>query len=272
MKIEIIQGSTYTISGREKPCAECEEEKNNPGVEPNPLEDRVTLSGKRTSPLEASQQSPAADSASEKKEAHSAAPRSEVELSEEERQLLDQLRSQDREVRAHEQAHKAAAGPYAKGTPTYDYQTGPDGRRYAVGGEVQIDISKVPGNPRATLVKAQTVKRAANAPKNPSAQDRQVAAQAAQLEAEARRELNEQRTQETQAGSDSSTTPTGANSAVAKIRLPPSSQDASSQPTGDSPLPAGLSAANGNTRAHRLIKQFQPTAPPQRGNRLDIIS
>ncbi len=107
-------------------------------------------------------------------------PKTNLQLSEEERRLLNELRARDAEVRAHEQAHLSAAGPDANGAPTFEFQTGPDGRQYAVGGEVSIDTSPVPGDPEATARKAQTVKRAALAPRDPSAQDRQVAAQAAQ--------------------------------------------------------------------------------------------
>ncbi len=120
----------------------------------------------------------------------------ESELSEKERRVVSQLRATDREVRAHEQAHKSAAGSYAQGAPTFKYETGPDGKRYAVGGEVKIDSSPVPGDPRKTITKAQTIQRAANAPSNPSAQDRRVAAQAAQMAAEARRELIAKQTEE----------------------------------------------------------------------------
>jgi hypothetical protein len=60
-------------------------------------------------------------------------------LSDEERQLLKELLARDAEVKAHEQAHLAAAGPYANGAPTFEFQTVPDGRQYAVGGEVSID-------------------------------------------------------------------------------------------------------------------------------------
>ena len=94
----------------------------------------------------------------------------------------------DAEVRRHEQAHKAAAGPYASGGATFEFTTGPNGRRYAVSGEVSIDTSEVPGNPRATIAKMQQIRRAALAPANPSSQDRAVAAKAAQIEQEARAE------------------------------------------------------------------------------------
>src|SRR4051812_11512474 len=94
-----------------------------------------------------------------------------------EAQALARLRTRDQEVRLHEEAHRAAAGPYA-GAPSYQYATGPDGRRYAIGGEVSIDASPVQGNPRATAEKMRIIVRAALAPAQPSAQDRAVAAQA----------------------------------------------------------------------------------------------
>ena len=40
-------------------------------------------------------------------------PKTNLELSEEERRILNELRARDAEVRAHEQAHLAAAGPCA---------------------------------------------------------------------------------------------------------------------------------------------------------------
>lgn len=107
-----------------------------------------------------------------------------------ERRVVDQLAARDREVRAHEQAHLAAAGPYAQGV-SYDYQTGPDGRQYAVGGSVAVDTAPIPGDPQATIAKAQQLRRAALAPAQPSAADRAVAAKAARMEMEARRQLDQ---------------------------------------------------------------------------------
>ena len=106
---------------------------------------------------------------------------------------IDDLAKTDHDVRAHERAHVAAAGVYAVGGPTYEYELGPDGRRYAVSGEVPIDVSEVPGNPEATEQKMDRVRRAALAPANPSPQDRQVAAQAARIAARARQEIAEKR-------------------------------------------------------------------------------
>lgn len=107
------------------------------------------------------------------------------------RDQIQELAARDREVRAHEQAHAAVAGQYA-GSPTYSFVRGPDGVSYAVGGEVSIDTSPIPGDPEATLRKAQQLRRAANAPADPSSQDGSVAAQAAQMEQQARAELREQ--------------------------------------------------------------------------------
>ncbi len=101
---------------------------------------------------------------------------------------IETLAARDREVRAHEQAHAAVAGQYG-GSPTYEFVRGPDGVSYAVGGSVNVDTSPIPGNPEATLRKAEQLQRAASAPADPSGQDREVAAQAAQLARQAEREL-----------------------------------------------------------------------------------
>ncbi|MEM9171140.1 MAG: putative metalloprotease CJM1_0395 family protein [Pseudomonadota bacterium] len=106
-------------------------------------------------------------------------------------QEVDALKARDREVRAHEQAHLAAAGQYATGGIQYTYKRGPDGRFYAVGGEVSVDTSEVPNDPEATLAKAIVLRRAALAPAEPSQQDRAVAAQMTQMAAEARQEINQ---------------------------------------------------------------------------------
>ncbi len=118
-------------------------------------------------------------------------------LTEDERRQVQELRKTDREVRAHEQAHARAGGPYA-GSPTYEYVRGPDGRRYAVSGEVQIDTSPIPGNPAATIRKMETVIRAAQAPAEPSAQDRKVAAEARAKKVEAQIELQQEKEEQRQ--------------------------------------------------------------------------
>lgn len=115
----------------------------------------------------------------------------ETQLTEEEQEQVEKMRARDQEVRAHEQAHLSAAGPYARGGVHLEYEQGPDGRRYAVAGHVDIDMSPIPGDPEATIQKMQVVRQAANAPAQPSDADRAVAAEAAQIEAKARAELFE---------------------------------------------------------------------------------
>lgn len=114
---------------------------------------------------------------------------------EEAQDTIRELAARDREVRAHERAHAAVGGQYA-GAPRYEYTRGPDGVNYATSGEVSIDTSPVPGNPEATIEKAEQIQRAASAPAEPSPQDRRVAAQATQLEVQARAELAAQEREE----------------------------------------------------------------------------
>lgn len=113
--------------------------------------------------------------------------------------VISELKQTDKKVRAHEAAHIAAGGQYVSGGASYEYQTGPDGKRYAVGGEVQIDTSEVPNDPEATIAKMEVVRRAALAPSNPSSQDRAVAAAATRKMSEARLE----KSKETQNGEKS---------------------------------------------------------------------
>lgn len=124
----------------------------------------------------------------------SKAPSVETGPTDEERAEIQALAARDREVRAHEQAHASVGGSLA-GSANFSYDSGPDGRQYAVSGEVSIDVSPVPNNPEATIRKAQQIRRAAQAPADPSPQDRQVAAQAIQMEIQARLDLSEQRQQ-----------------------------------------------------------------------------
>ena len=110
------------------------------------------------------------------------------ELSPREKRKLAELKATDAAVRDHERAHLAAAAQYARGGASYQYEIGPDGKRYAVRGEVQIEASAITNNPGANIRKMQAIKRAALAPRNPSPHDQRVATQAARAEMEARAE------------------------------------------------------------------------------------
>lgn len=102
--------------------------------------------------------------------------------------LLKKMRARDTQVRAHEMAHLAAAGGLARGM-SFSYELGPDGRRYATGGEVGLDMSTT-GDPRSTISKMTRVQAAAMAPADPSPQDRAIAAQAQALILQAAMELS----------------------------------------------------------------------------------
>ncbi|MDR2171625.1 MAG: hypothetical protein LBP59_15895 [Planctomycetaceae bacterium] len=116
-------------------------------------------------------------------------------LTAEEEEQVRELKERDAEVRQHEAAHIAVAGQYAQGGAKYTYQTGPDGKKYAIGGSVSIDVSEVEGDPEATIAKMQQVAAAATAPAEPSNQDLKVAAAAKQTEAKARNELAKNKTE-----------------------------------------------------------------------------
>jgi hypothetical protein len=112
-----------------------------------------------------------------------------VQLSPEAKALVAKLQARDSDVRAHEAAHVAAGGGLITGGISFALESGPDGRQYAVGGEVSIDTSAVAGDPRATLVKAQQIEAAALAPADPSGQDVSVASQAEAMAGRASAEL-----------------------------------------------------------------------------------
>jgi hypothetical protein len=119
----------------------------------------------------------------------SARQKGQQDLTDSEQQKVDELTARDQEVRTHEMQHQAVGGQYARAA-SFEFERGPDGKRYAVGGEVSIDVSEVANDPQATIAKMQQVQRAALAPAEPSAQDRQVAARAQQKMAAAQQELN----------------------------------------------------------------------------------
>ena len=141
-------------------------------------QDKPTEKTKQNAPLDQSEDSP-----------------NPQELTDEQQQQVQELKKRDAEVKAHEQAHAAVGGSYAS-APTYEYTTGPDNKQYAIGGEVKIDSSPVANNPEATIRKMDIVIRAALAPAEPSSQDKQVAAQAAQTRAQAQAELAKQKASE----------------------------------------------------------------------------
>jgi len=108
-------------------------------------------------------------------------------LNEDEKRLLTDLQARDTEVRAHEAAHQAAGGGMTGGA-SFSYQKGPDGKMYAIGGEVSIS-TKGGSTPEETIANARQVQAAAMAPANPSGQDFAVATSAKMMEIKAEQDL-----------------------------------------------------------------------------------
>lgn len=110
-----------------------------------------------------------------------AKPVKDAELSSKDKQVVAQLKSIDAEVRAHEQAHIAAAGSgVSASAASFEYEKGPDGNKYAVAGEVNISY-QMGTNHKENIQIARNVKNAALAPASPSAQDKAVARHADQM-------------------------------------------------------------------------------------------
>jgi len=105
-----------------------------------------------------------------------------------EEKITNELQQRDIDVRAHERAH-ATVGGITTGLPSFSFETGPDGNKYATSGEVAVDLSQVKGDPSATIAKMRRVHAAALAPTNPSIQDTRVAASATRIIAQAQSEL-----------------------------------------------------------------------------------
>lgn len=163
-------------------------------------------------------------------------------------QVISNLQARDREVRAHEAAHQAAGGG-AVGGASYSYQQGPDGRQYAIGGEVSVDLS-ASGGPEAVIAQMARVRAAATAPASPSAQDLSVAAAAASIAAAARQELR------TQAGTEQTkATETEEKKAEATAEL-----DAKAGQTGSSTSPSP--GASADDAAKESAKIPVADAPP----------
>ncbi len=169
-------------------------------------------------------------------------------LSKEELATLTKLQARDTEVRAHEQAHLAAAGQYATSGASFSYSTGPDGKRYATGGEVSIDISKE-NNPQATVQKMRVVQRAALAPANPSATDRSVASQAAAKEAQALQEIRE----ESSVAATESSSPAAEESSQENTETVSNRRADSSVPPQLSPAPSDFSRKTMNAAYQAML-------------------
>ena len=110
-----------------------------------------------------------------------------AKLSEDEKRLVKDLASRDTEVKAHESAHQAAGGGMT-GAASFTYQQAPDGKMYAIGGEVSI-ASPSGATPEETIKNAKQIAAAAMAAGDPSPQDFSVASSARVMEMKAQQQL-----------------------------------------------------------------------------------
>jgi hypothetical protein len=131
---------------------------------------------------------PATSTTSSEAKAGSAPKSPSTGFSPEQLKQIAALSARDRQVRTHEQQHQAAGGSLA-GSASFTFETGPDGVQYAVGGEVPIDLSTVPGDPAQTISRMEIVRSAALAPADPSAADRAAAATATRIILQAQSDL-----------------------------------------------------------------------------------
>jgi hypothetical protein len=111
-------------------------------------------------------------------------------LTEAQQREVSDLQRRDAQVRQHEMAHQAAGGDLT-GAAAFTYQTGPDGRSYAIGGEVPL-AARSGRTPEETIAIARRVRAAALAPSDPSSADLAAAAQAARLEMAAAQQKRQQ--------------------------------------------------------------------------------
>jgi len=132
--------------------------------------------------------------------------RSEHELSSEELQQLRELERRDQEVRTQDMAFLAAAGG-AAGSYSLQYETGPDGRRYATGADIKLDTSSG-ATPEQTLAKARALRAASMSARASS--DVNAATKAVRMEAEARAEIERARAAESQLPADGASEPEAA--------------------------------------------------------------
>jgi len=96
------------------------------------------------------------------------------ELSTEEQKQLSELKQRDASVRQEEETHARILGKHA-GLISYEYVTGPDGRKYAVAGSVQVNAKIDSNDPEEARKVYRQIQAAATGVQRPSQQDRSVA-------------------------------------------------------------------------------------------------
>jgi|GEM_PF-4441125 len=103
---------------------------------------------------------------------------------------LRDLQRSDRQVRVQENLQRQMAAGFVRGAPVYEYEEGPDGRRYAVAADTEFELPDArAGDPREAARDAANARRAALASAISSPAEQAFAARAASAEARARAEI-----------------------------------------------------------------------------------
>ncbi|MCT7561132.1 putative metalloprotease CJM1_0395 family protein [Aliarcobacter butzleri] len=86
--------------------------------------------------------------------------------------VLNKFKNKDSEVKTHEQTH--ASGATTISAINYNYQVGPDGKLYAIGGSVRFDTS-IPKDPQSAKVKMDQLQSASSSVSSLSGADASIA-------------------------------------------------------------------------------------------------
>lgn len=186
--------------------------------------------------------------------------------------MVSLLQSRDREVRSHEAAHASAGGNLVVSGPSYTYQRGPDGRSYAIGGEVQLDVSPVANNPEATLQKSEQIRRAALAPADPSAQDLRVASNATLLASRARIDIATLRREEAKLEEDKKALEAEQNNKEAADKAASNSDSVPSTSDTPAPIEPDLNTVSPSTAAINAFMQTVESSIPRSASKESQIS
>lgn len=111
-----------------------------------------------------------------------------LELSSDDLRRVRELERIDRVVRAQENVLRAVAPDVVRGEPTFEFELGPDGQRYAIEGDSHIELPKG-AEPRVAAEEASRALRAALAASGGSSADTSIALRAAGIEARARAQI-----------------------------------------------------------------------------------
>ncbi len=86
--------------------------------------------------------------------------------------VLNKFKNKDSEIRTHEQTHASNAATTS--AINYNYQIGPDGKLYAMGGSVRFDTS-IPNDPQSAKIKLEQLKDASSSVSSMSGADSSIA-------------------------------------------------------------------------------------------------